>query len=218
MPAITAERSQQRYKLILDAATEVFAEHGFEGSSIVDVASRAGVSEGLIYKYFRDKRDLLAQVLAAFNARITDELEAEAAHGETFRDKLEIVIAHRLRSIAQYPGLTRLFVSQVRSSSNEPGLDVRSLSRRAARMWKRMCDEARERGEIEPGLQLDVIRDAIWGAIEQMAWIQTSGRSRKSAEQVARGLTDLYLNGMASAKARGKNTGTAARIAPRRSS
>jgi len=217
MPAITAERSQQRYNLILEAATDVFAENGFEGSSIVDVASRAGVSEGLIYKYFRDKRDLLGQVLAAFNDRIMTELETEVARCETFREKLETVIAHRLHSIARYPGLTRLYVSQVRSSSNEPGLDVRSLSRRAARMWKRICEEALGRGEIEAGLQLDVIRDAIWGAIEQLAWIQMSGRSRASPEQIARELADLYLNGMRSTKSRRRSPANAARIAARRS-
>jgi len=133
-----------------------------------------------------------------------DELEAELAEHDTFHEKLQVVIAHRLRSIAQYPGLTRLYVSQVRSASNEPGLDVRTLSRRAAKLWTRMCAEALSRGEIAPGLQLDVIRDAIWGAIEHLAWIQTSGRSRQSAEQIARGLTDFYLNGMRNPKLRSK--------------
>ena len=204
MPAITAERSRQRYNLILDAATEVFAERGFESSSIAEVASRAGVSEGLIYKYFRDKRDLLAQVLAAFNARMMTELEAEVARRKSFSEKLEVTITHRLKSIAQYPGLTRLYVSQVRNASSEPGLDVRSLSRRAAKLWDKMCAEAIENGEIEPGLQLHTIREAIWGAIEHLAWLQMSGRSRMSAEQVARGLTGFYLNGMRSAKNRNK--------------
>jgi TetR/AcrR family fatty acid metabolism transcriptional regulator len=207
MPAITAERSQQRFNLILEAATEVFAERGFEGSSIVEVASRAGISEGLIYKYFRDKRALLAQVLSSFNTRTMDELEAEVALHETFREKLEVVLAHRLRSIAQYPGLTRLYVSQVRSASDEPGLDVRSLSRRAARMWSKMCAEALARGEIRPGLPLDVIRDAIWGALEHLAWIQTSGRARTSPEHTARGLAEFYLCGMQGSPTRGKASG-----------
>jgi AcrR family transcriptional regulator len=200
MPAITAARTEQRYNLILDAASDVFSEGGFDGSSIADVAARAGVSEGLIYKYFRDKRALLVCVLSAFNERMMDELEAEVAKRDLFRDKLEVVIAHRLKSIARYPGLTRLYVSQVRNASEEPGLDIRTLSRRAARLWNRMCTEALSRGEIAPGLQLGIIRDAIWGAIEHLAWIQTSGRTRQSAEQIALALTDFYLNGMQSPK------------------
>ena len=65
MPAKSSERMQDRYDAILDAAKRAFGDKGFEGASIADIAPRiAGISDGLVYRYFRNKRELLYGVLA----------------------------------------------------------------------------------------------------------------------------------------------------------
>jgi AcrR family transcriptional regulator len=51
----TGDESRQR---ILAAASDVFAEHGFEKASVREVAARAGISVGGIYLYFRTKQEL----------------------------------------------------------------------------------------------------------------------------------------------------------------
>src|SRR2546430_14366674 len=47
----------------MEAAAEVFAERGFEGATTAEIAQRAGVAEGTIFKRFRTKRDLLLAVV-----------------------------------------------------------------------------------------------------------------------------------------------------------
>ena len=44
---------------ILDAATRVFAERGFFGAQVADIARRAGIASGTVYLYFRSKDDVL---------------------------------------------------------------------------------------------------------------------------------------------------------------
>src|ERR1700738_2686141 len=56
MPAISAERMQDRYDAILDAAKRAFAEKGYEGASIADIERIAQISEGLAYRYFPKKK------------------------------------------------------------------------------------------------------------------------------------------------------------------
>ena len=51
-----------KYQQILDAAAELFAERGFEGASIQDIAQKAGVGKGTVYLYFKTKDDLIRQV------------------------------------------------------------------------------------------------------------------------------------------------------------
>ncbi len=58
MPAISPERMRDRYETILAAASRAFAEKGYETTSITEIARAADVSDGLIYKYFSNKRDL----------------------------------------------------------------------------------------------------------------------------------------------------------------
>jgi AcrR family transcriptional regulator len=62
MTEITSTRRQQkeeRREQILDAALRVFAEKGFAGASIRDIAKEVGVTEGLLYHYFESKEQLL---------------------------------------------------------------------------------------------------------------------------------------------------------------
>jgi AcrR family transcriptional regulator len=58
---------------LLEAAAEVFAERGYEGAGVAQIARRAGVTTGAIYSRFAGKADLLA---AALDARTSDELDA----------------------------------------------------------------------------------------------------------------------------------------------
>ncbi len=59
---IAARRSQ-----ILDAATQVFAEQGFHGATIRQIAQQAGIADGTIYIYFKTKIDLLLGILDRLN-------------------------------------------------------------------------------------------------------------------------------------------------------
>lgn len=64
----------QKREDILKAAREVFAEQGFVGARIVDIATRAGVATGTVYLYFESKEALVAALVGDLLARLTLEL------------------------------------------------------------------------------------------------------------------------------------------------
>ncbi len=57
-----AIRDKSRHK-IMEAATELFARQGFQGTSISDIAAVAGISKGLMYNYFKSKDELLHAII-----------------------------------------------------------------------------------------------------------------------------------------------------------
>lgn len=71
---ISARRTQ-----ILDAATTVFAEKGFHGATIKDIARQAGIADGTIYTYFAGKNEVLLAILNRLNE--TTEREQQFAQG-----------------------------------------------------------------------------------------------------------------------------------------
>ncbi|MEA2350507.1 MAG: hypothetical protein QOG41_491 [Thermoleophilaceae bacterium] len=71
--------AEQRRETILDAALDVFAEHGFNGASIDEIAHAAGVSKALIYEHFPSKRDLHVSLLERHVQEIFERLAAAAA-------------------------------------------------------------------------------------------------------------------------------------------
>jgi AcrR family transcriptional regulator len=65
---------------LLDAAADVFAERGYEGATLADIARRAGFTTGAIYSRFRDKAELLLAVVERILASLQDAA-VEAATG-----------------------------------------------------------------------------------------------------------------------------------------
>ena len=61
-PVDPARDRADKHDLILEAAIEVFAEKGFHHARISDIARRAGVADGTIYLYFRNKDDVLLTI------------------------------------------------------------------------------------------------------------------------------------------------------------
>jgi TetR/AcrR family fatty acid metabolism transcriptional regulator len=93
---IRARRSQ-----ILDAATTVFAEKGFERATIRDVAKHAGIADGTIYNYFENKTDLLLSILNRVNE--TESREADLGQADTMDIRLfcQQYFRHRLSVLTQ---------------------------------------------------------------------------------------------------------------------
>lgn len=84
--AVTRER-------ILDAAEQVFLEHGFEGASIDDITARAGYSRGAFYSNFGDKTELLVQLTRR---------RVEAFVEQELPDALAQPTGERVRTVAQW--------------------------------------------------------------------------------------------------------------------
>lgn len=68
------ERSIEKKNRILEAGYELFSEVGYYGTNTAEIAKRAGVSTGIIYGYFSDKRDILICVLEIYINRVCEPL------------------------------------------------------------------------------------------------------------------------------------------------
>ncbi|MER3473519.1 MAG: hypothetical protein C4335_05680 [Armatimonadota bacterium] len=60
-----AQQAQLRRQELIDSALHLFAERGYDGASIRNIAHRAGVTEALVYHYFRNKEHLFEEVIKA---------------------------------------------------------------------------------------------------------------------------------------------------------
>jgi AcrR family transcriptional regulator len=76
--ASRAERKAQSRRSILDAARDVFFRDGFMAANLDEVAEKAGVAKGTLYRYFESKADLYVAVLADNGTRFTQMMKDEA--------------------------------------------------------------------------------------------------------------------------------------------
>src|SRR5678816_2676989 len=86
-------RKEARPSEILDAALAVFAEKGFAGARMEDIAARAGVTKGTIYLYFESKEAVFKSLVRdSIGTTIDDVLRAAGSFEGSARDLLKLVL------------------------------------------------------------------------------------------------------------------------------
>lgn len=196
MPVISAERMQSRIDAIVEAASATFSAKGFEAASIAEIARAAEVSDGLIYRYFSNKRDLLLRVLKVFYERVVADLEAESAKGANFRERLHHLIRRHLGNFVADRELCRLFLSEVRVAGDYKGSDIQALNRRYANVLKTLIEEGIARGEVRPDVSPRLVRDVIFGAVEHISWPYVTGVGTLDVAATADTVTALICGGI----------------------
>jgi AcrR family transcriptional regulator len=100
-PGAVAALEPGRRGEILDAALAVFAEKGYTGGSMRDIAARVGVSEPALYRYFPGKEALFLALVRVVALHLRDEASAilGAIRPETLRGQIAEALATRRRRI-----------------------------------------------------------------------------------------------------------------------
>jgi TetR/AcrR family transcriptional regulator, mexJK operon transcriptional repressor len=110
MEANSESRSGRKRKAMLLAATELFLDKGYDGTSMDDVAAKAAVSKPTVYKYFSDKERLFAEIVLATTSEIDDlvRLVSETMVGSKNLESGLIVLARRFVTALMQPDVLRL--------------------------------------------------------------------------------------------------------------
>ncbi|WP_407894316.1 TetR/AcrR family transcriptional regulator [Lacticaseibacillus sp. N501-2] len=108
-----------KQQAVLAASLELFAQKGYDATSTADIAHRAGVSEGTIFKRFRTKEGLLQAVLGPFlnqvmpraaDAFVSDLAAQRFPH---FQDLLTYAIQDRIRFVMENRAEMKIFIQEV---------------------------------------------------------------------------------------------------------
>lgn len=104
------EIRKEKKQLIMDTALELFAQNGYDTTSIKQIAKKAGISKGLMYNYFQSKEELVETIL---NKGIDDMLEILDPNndGEIDPEELEFFINETLRILKENRVFWRLYYS-----------------------------------------------------------------------------------------------------------
>ena len=96
--------------LILENALELFAERGFKGTSISDIAKAAGVSKGLAYNYFKSKNDLMLAVFGLLEEEIGAMLIGIEKIDDPY-EKLKMIINMTVKNLKEEEKFWRLYMN-----------------------------------------------------------------------------------------------------------
>src|SRR5262249_41736750 len=132
---VAAPRARRRPKAdrvreILAAARGVFAESGYEAAAMSEIARRAGVVEGTIYKHFESKRDLLYRVMREFYESLIVDVESGLRGIRGTANRLRFIVGRHLQAFSADRGLCRLLFREIRPDGELYHSAIEDLNRR----------------------------------------------------------------------------------------
>ena len=183
--------SARRSELTREAA-RLFAEKGYHGTSIGDLAKAMGVQKGSLYAHISSKEDLLYETMregsAAFHGAldaIPDELPAT--------EKIRLALRSHLRVVADQLDVATVFVQEWRYLEGERRDEILAERRRYEERIRALFREGRELGELRS--DLDDATAALL-ALSASNWAYTWLRPGRETDELADRFYDLLLNGM----------------------
>lgn len=210
-PRATRLGREDRVAGILAAARTVIAEHGYEAALLADVAARADVVEGTIYRYFESKRDLFIHVAESWFEEILGEHEPARSVSGTL-NRLRFLIWRELSIIRQEPALTRFVLMELRPDPAYRSMRLYDLNRKFTSAITSVVQDAIDSGEFRSGVPIQLVRDMIFGAIEHQTWAYLRNEGDFPLDSAAEHLAGIVYRGMAADPGQGEGAGVAGRI------
>lgn len=187
--------ADQRMADILAAARAVIAEKGYENTVMSDIAQRAGVVEGSLYRFFENKQELLIRVTEDwFQEQLTSDSGVASIRGTW--NKLRHLIWRALMVIRRHPALSRFVLTEIRPNPNYRSMPLFQLNRRLTAEIRGVCEEAIASGEFRGDVTPSLLRDMIFGCIEHRTWAFLRGEGDFSIDEVADGIANVIYRGM----------------------
>src|SRR5881398_3955849 len=173
-------------------AARLFAEKGYHGTSIGDLAEAMGVQKGSLYAHIESKADLLWEVArdgaAAFHAAldaVPDDLPAT--------EKIRLALRAHLRVVAEQLDVATVFIREWRYLEGDRRERFLAERRRYEERFRGLFREGRELGELRT--DLDEATSTLL-ALSSANWAYTWIRPESNTDELADRFTALLLDGM----------------------
>jgi TetR/AcrR family transcriptional regulator, fatty acid metabolism regulator protein len=190
------KRNSAKYDQILTAAIKVFAERGFSQSTISQIAQEAGVADGTIYLYFKNKDDILVQFYEHMTDHVSSRFWKAVEEGKTALEKLQNLIRAHLEVFQSQPNGAIVYQSETHLQWRLVQEPTRQMSRMYREVISKLVAQGQKEGTIRTDLYVGLVKRVINGAVEEVinTWIHT-GMDHDLAS-MAEPLVDLFLRGI----------------------
>jgi AcrR family transcriptional regulator len=180
---------------LLRAATRLFAEQGFESTSVQEVVAAAGVTKGAMYHYFGSKDDLLYEVYGRVLRMQTEHLMEISSRDAPVAERVHAAAADVIvTSIANLDD-TKIFFRSMHQLAPEKQRSVRAERRKYHEIFRSMVEQGQNEGVFRSDVPADLVVDYFFGSVHHLGtWYRHDGEL--TGDDVGRHFADLLIAGL----------------------
>ena len=190
------KQNSDKYQKILEAAVIVFAERGFFQSTVSQIAKQAGVADGTIYLYFKNKDDILVQfyeyktrqVFKRFRQAVNDSTRAE--------QKLRSLVQTHLEEFQKDINMAIVYQAETHQHQRLAQEVIKEMSKMYRDIITEVLELGQQEGHFRRNLYVGLVMRLITGAVDEVinSWIHSGGSY--DLVSMAEPLVDLFINGI----------------------
>lgn len=192
----TKKKNMDKYKRILEAAISVFAEQGFYQSTVAQIAKAAGVADGTIYLYFKNKDDILVQFYQYKTRQIFERFREAVNQPASAEDKLRCLIRVHLQEFQKDRNMAIVYQAETHQNRRLGHEQIKEMSKMYRDIISEVVEQGQEEGSIRKDLYMGIVKRFINGAVDEVinSWIHSGGQY--DLVTMADPLVDLFINGI----------------------
>ncbi|MDT0379280.1 TetR/AcrR family transcriptional regulator [Streptomyces sp. DSM 42041] len=180
---------------LLAAATRLFADQGYDRTSVQEIVEAAGVTKGALYHYFGSKDDLLHEIYGRLLRLQQERLDAVAGREASVESRLRDAAADVVVTTIDNLDDARIFFRSMHQLSDEKQKQVRAERRRYHERFRALIEEGQRGGVFTDATPADLVVDYHFGSVHHLSsWYRPEGPL--SPQQVADHLAGLLLRAL----------------------
>ena len=180
----------------MEAAVTVFARQGFHQSTVAQIAKEAGVADGTIYLYFKNKDDILVHFFAYRTKQVFEKFRAEVKRADNSLDKLRNLIRRHLMEFQRDRNMAVVYQVETHQNSRLAESQIREMSQMYQDLISEIVELGQQEGNIRKELYVSLVKRFILGSVDEV--INTWLHSEKEYDLVSMAdpLVDLLVRGI----------------------
>ncbi|MCY1118753.1 TetR/AcrR family transcriptional regulator [Bacillus safensis] len=190
------KQKRPKYMQIIDAAVVVIAENGYHQSQVSKIAKQAGVADGTIYLYFKNKEDILISLFKEKMGQFIERMETDIQKKPSAKEKLLLLIEEHFRMLAQNHHLALVTQLELRQSNLELRQKINEVLKGYLNMLDSILTEGKKTGEFRQNLDVRLARQMVFGTIDETATTWVMNDQKYDLPALTENVHDLLLNGI----------------------
>jgi TetR/AcrR family fatty acid metabolism transcriptional regulator len=194
--AISTKAKNDKYHRILEAAVTVFAQSGFHESTISQIARAAGVADGTIYLYFKNKDDILVHFFNYKTRQVFACFREEVDQAQTAVDKLRNLIRRHLDEFQKDRFMAVLYQAETHRINRLAEDQIHEMHKMYLDLIAEIVEQGQVEGAIRRDLYVGLVKRYIIGGVDEVinTWLHSDGKYDLTS--MADPLVDLFIRGI----------------------
>ncbi len=185
-----------KYHQILEAAVKVFARQGFHQSTVAEIAKEAGVADGTIYLYFKNKDDILVQFFSFRAKQVFERFREEVDRAQTSLDKLRNLVRRHLAEFQRDRDGAVVYQVETHQNSRLAEAQIKEMSQMYRDLIAEIVEQGQQEGTIRRDLYVGLVKRFIIGAVDEVINTWLHAEEEYDLVSMADPLVELFIKGI----------------------